>query len=112
MVPGRTTREMPRLACTDPNDLSMPRSSITAARSLLHVVGDLDLPRDDVGTRLAEPLFHLGRDQTAVVLVERVPDPVLGHAQVAETGLPGAVLGRLERFVHGEVDALDHRGED
>ena len=34
MVPGRTASEMSRLACTAPNHLSMPKSSITGGTVL------------------------------------------------------------------------------
>src|SRR5262245_39451240 len=135
IVPGRTTSDTSRLAWTFPNHLSTPRSSMTGGdgppgppaagrvsppavsairtgRLLGHVVGDLDLAGHDVGARLLEPLLHLRGDQLAVVLVDRVADPALGHAQVADTGLPRPVLGALEGLVDREVDALDHRGED
>src|SRR5207249_9859599 len=77
-----------------------------------HVVGDLDLAGDDVGAGLLEPLLHVGGDETPVVLVERVADAALGHAERADARLPDPFLRGLERLVHREVDALDHRGQD
>src|SRR5262245_39706248 len=99
--------EISRFACTAPNRLSIPRSSTAAAAELLtatspvlcaapferrlcrrnpdlgelfrHIVGDLDLAGHDVGARLLEPLLHVGRDERAVVLIERVADAALGH---------------------------------
>src|SRR2546422_1170377 len=81
-------------------------------RLFSHVVGDLDFPGHDVGARLLEPLFHLRSDQAAVVLIERIADAALGDTERAHAGLPRPVLRGLECFVDGEIDALDHRGQD
>src|SRR5262245_27776451 len=123
MVPAAMVNETSRLACTAPNDLSMPRSSMNGTGGLAlmtdalsgllrHVIRDLDLARDDVGARLPETLLHLGGDELAVVVVERPAHPALGDTEHAQARLPGVVLGGLERLVHGEVDALDHGGQD
>src|SRR6185369_1192858 len=116
-VPARTISERSRLAWTSPNRLSMPRSSMTGAAigmpgSLRHVVGDLDLAGHDVGARLPEAALHLRRDQAAVVLVQRVSDAALGDTEIAHAGLPRPVLRGLEGLEDGEVDALDHRGQN
>src|SRR5262245_46884351 len=108
--------ETSRLACTEPNDLSMPLSSMTGRRAsiipsglLRHVIRDLDLSGHDVRARLAEASLHLRRDQAPVVLVERVPDAAFGDAEIPQPRLPRPILGGLERLEHGEVDAFDHR---
>src|SRR5438132_4677182 len=123
--PALTTSEMFRFAWTSPNHLSIPRSSIAAAplsssRSDMvrsselfsHVVGDLDLAGHDVGAGLLEPLLHVGGDESPVVLVERVADAALGHAERADARLPAPFLRGLERPVPCEVAALDPLGRD
>src|SRR5262245_56618347 len=110
IVPSRTASDTSRQAWAAPNDLSMPRSSMTGLSR--RVIGDLDLAGRDVRTRLGEPTLHLRRDETAVVLVEREADPALGHAQDAHPGLPGSVLRGPEGVVDREIDALHHRGQD
>src|SRR5262245_1639296 len=117
IVPARITSDTSRLAWTAPNDLSIPRSSMTVAAplsicsapsggfaaailggdtgrglrppsgSLRHVVGDLDLAGRDVGASLREPPLHFRRDQAAIVLIEREADAALGHTQHAHPGL-------------------------
>src|SRR5438445_4755830 len=57
-----------------------------------HVVGDLDLAGHDVGAGLLEPLLHVGGDETPVVLVDRVADAALGHAERADSRLPDPFL--------------------
>src|SRR5689334_8667618 len=49
---------------------TMPRSSrgMTISSSLRHVVGHLDLARDDVLAGVFQLLFHVRRDQRPVVL--------------------------------------------
>ena len=47
-----------------------------------------------------------------VVVVDRIADAVVLEAEHLDAGLPGAVLGRLERIVGRDVDALQHRGQD
>src|SRR5437867_5739304 len=125
IVPARIASEISRFAWTLPNHLSMDRSSMTGGaavsrpadaceltRSLGHVVRHLDLAGHDVGARLLQALLHLGSDQAAVVLIERVSHAPLGDAEVAHARLPRPVPGGLERLVDGQVDALDHRGQD
>ena len=55
--------------------------------------------------------LHLGRQHRAVVVVDRVVDALLLQAQALHAGLPGAVLGSLERVVDRDVDPLEHRGQ-
>src|SRR5919198_4944544 len=87
------------LACTAPNDLSMPRNSIAAGRVaadgddasstcsgairsvragvIAHVVVHLDLAGDDVGARGLHLRLHVVGDQRLVVVVERPVDALL-----------------------------------
>src|SRR5262245_7043581 len=97
--------ETPRTACTLPNDLSIPASSIagTPATSgtgslagvVAHVVVDDDLARDDVRLGLFDLGLHLRRNQLLVVLVERPVDTAFLEAQHPQPALPRAALRRL-----------------
>src|SRR5262249_59281053 len=66
---------------------------------LCHIVRDLDLAGHDVGARLLQALLHVGGDETAVVLVDRVADAALGDAERADAAFQGAVLRGLEGLV-------------
>src|SRR5262245_34211668 len=113
IVPGAIASDTPRFAWTRPNHLSTPESStsgpatatpmaeLPVGPSAAHEVGDLDLARHNVGSRLLEPALHLGRDQGTVVLVERPPNAVVRDAEHPLSRLPRAVLRGLERLVHG-----------
>src|SRR5207245_9105492 len=79
---------------------------------LRHIVRDLDLAGHDVGAGLLQPLLHVSGDESPVVLVDRVADAALGHAERTDSRLPDPFLRGLERLVHREVHALDPRGQD
>src|SRR5258707_14954830 len=83
IAPFLIASDTPRTACTAPNDLWMPESSIAAATAIsaaslagvvAHVIVDDDLARDDVGLGRVDLGLHLGRHQLLVVLVERPVD--------------------------------------
>src|SRR3979411_1093226 len=129
--PAPTESVMFRFAWTSRTHLSIPFSSIAGLAGLLtccveirrserrlcrrnpggrqlfrHVVGDLDLAGHDVGAGLLEPLLHVRGDERPVVLVDRVADAALGHAERADSRFPDAFPGGVERLVHREIDAL------
>src|ERR1700722_6868360 len=122
--PRATERDTARFAWTAPNRLSIPRSSSAGTRDPTGgglagstflgglVLGDGDRSCDDVGLGLVQAPLHFRGDQLPVVLVQRIVDPVLGQAEPLWPRLPLAVPRLGGDGVHGDVDALQGRGED
>ena len=91
------------------------RGRVPSRRALVvgHVVVDLDLARDDVGfSAWSAAAFTSGVRMLFVVLVDRVADAVVLEAEHLDAGLPRAVLRVHEGIVGGDVDVLQHRGQD
>src|SRR5258708_23262924 len=105
IAPFSMTSDTPRTACTLPNLLSIPRSSIAGAAVIAgttslagvvaHVVDDDDLARDDVGLGRVDLGLHLRRDQLLVILIERPVDAAFLEPKHLDAGLPRAVVGCL-----------------
>src|SRR5258706_15862947 len=99
--PAGMLSDTPRLACTVPNALSIPRSSIAggagsgdiadpgpSVRAGVggHVVVHDDPAGDDLGLQAIDGRLHLRGDERGVVLVERPVDATLLKPEHAQAG--------------------------
>src|SRR5688572_966018 len=114
-VPLRMVRLTRSFASTEPNRFDTSRSSSIGSVLSLgggHRVGHGDLSRDDPAPGLFDFRDHLGRNQIAVVLVDRVTDPVVVESVDVNAGLKAPCHELLDDLVDGIVDPLDHAGQD
>src|SRR5215210_843959 len=118
--PRRSCRSTPSLAVTSPKRFTMPRSSsassaaspsgrVTTRRLLLGLLGRRDLAGGDL---LLDVLDLRRVLLTGGAELADAHAPVLHVEDVVGAALERAVLRRLDRVVHGDVDLLGRARDD